>query len=105
VFPLPGAAPFPGNGGPEGPKTAIDREKFDFLAAFRSVTDANGIVQGITARNNGADDCPTVTGTWPRLAPPAARRPVLVMPRVAWPGATHLPAQLFFRHLRTGPKG
>jgi hypothetical protein len=25
--------------------------------------DANGIIQHITARNNGADDCPTVTGT------------------------------------------
>jgi len=27
------------------------------------ITDANGIIQRITARNNGADDCPTVTGT------------------------------------------
>jgi hypothetical protein len=27
------------------------------------VTDANGIIQLITARNNGAEDCPTVTGT------------------------------------------
>jgi hypothetical protein len=27
------------------------------------ITDANGIIQSITARNNGAEDCPTVTGT------------------------------------------
>ena len=27
------------------------------------ITDANGIIQRITARNNGAEDCPTVTGT------------------------------------------
>jgi hypothetical protein len=27
------------------------------------ITDANGIIQRIIARNNGADDCPTVTGT------------------------------------------
>ena len=27
------------------------------------VTDANGIIKRITARNNGAEDCPTVTGT------------------------------------------
>jgi hypothetical protein len=27
------------------------------------VTDANGVIQRITARNNGAEDCPTVTGT------------------------------------------
>src|SRR5262249_2230917 len=26
-------------------------------------TDANGIITKITARNNGAEDCPTVTGT------------------------------------------
>jgi hypothetical protein len=26
------------------------------------ITDANGIIQRITARNNGAEDCPTVTG-------------------------------------------
>jgi hypothetical protein len=27
------------------------------------ITDANGIIQRITARNNGAEDCPVVTGT------------------------------------------
>jgi len=27
------------------------------------VTDANGIIQRITARNNGAEDCPALTGT------------------------------------------
>src|SRR6201987_5746546 len=27
------------------------------------ITDANGIIQRIKARNNGAEDCPTVTGT------------------------------------------
>ena len=26
-------------------------------------TDANGVIQRIKARNNGAEDCPTVTGT------------------------------------------
>jgi hypothetical protein len=32
-------------------------------AAPPVVTDANGIIQHIPARNNGAEDCPTVTGT------------------------------------------
>ena len=32
-------------------------------AAPPVVTDANGIIQLIPARNNGAEDCPTVTGT------------------------------------------
>ena len=31
--------------------------------------DANGIIQRITARNNGAEDCPVVTGTLYRDSP------------------------------------